>query len=53
MTTTQDTTQADPLPPQAEPIPNPPGGGSWQWDADAKQWISREQPAQQPTDSQE
>ncbi|OWW18411.1 hypothetical protein [Noviherbaspirillum denitrificans] len=37
---------------QPETIPNPPGGGSWTWDDDAKQWIPREQPTE-PTNQTE
>lgn len=53
MTKTPTNTQAEPTQPQAEPIPNPPGGGRWKWDTDAKQWISLDEQPQQPTENQE
>jgi hypothetical protein len=37
----------------AKPIPNPPGGGSWTWDADAEKWISNDETDQQTTEPQE
>jgi hypothetical protein len=40
----------------AEVIPNPPGGGSWKWNAETRQWIPKEaitEPPHQPIETQE
>ncbi|HEY0847398.1 MAG TPA: hypothetical protein VGE12_18660 [Noviherbaspirillum sp.] len=51
MKKTTETTQTEQMPPQAEPIPNPPGGGRWKWDG--KQWQSLDEQTEQPTETQE
>jgi hypothetical protein len=50
MTKKQDTQPATATPAQ-EVIPPPPGGGRWKWDG--KQWISLDEPTEQPTENQE
>lgn len=48
--TTKETDQALPV---AEPIPNPPGGGSWTWDDTVRQWLPRAEQTEQSNQDQE
>lgn len=36
----------------ANPTSNPPGGGSWRWDAAAAQWVARDVAAPNPLPAQ-
>lgn len=40
-------TPAAPVRDPKEPIGNPPGGGSWSWDADAQEWVCHESTKQE------